>query len=263
MLANVTTPLAGGQNRTPLRILWIGNSHTNLMGQNPDLLLRKKRSLPLKISEWAKKRGHSVECAEAAIGGYALKDHWRNPKSMQKLIQGRWDYVVVQENGRGPIGESEAAMKKYVGLFNMLIREKEAQPVLYMTHSYRGCPDNEDDCSEWLPTMQAAVTRAYKQCADTFHTYLAPLGVAHDEVKQERPDINLYYDVEHHSFEALYLAASVFMVTLFGENPAGLPAFSDWPVKPEVIEYLQQKAWDVCRRPEWRGYLIPKRFILR
>jgi len=46
------------------------------------------------------------------------------------------------------------------------------------------------------------------------------------------------------------------MITLFNEDPRGLPAITDWPVDTSVISYMQRKAWDFCNRPEWSKYRV-------
>ncbi|MBL8028333.1 MAG: hypothetical protein JNL74_18055 [Fibrobacteres bacterium] len=236
------------------RVLWVGNSLTNLMSQNADTTLRRTWSIPKKVTAWASLRGYNVYSQESCEGGADLAWHIYTANVGKKIDTGTWDNVVIQPSSMEALNAMYPSFKFYISILDSLAKKKNVKPVFYMTHAYQSCPFSYG--CPWLSSMQDSLTNHYRFVADSLGDALAPVGAVHGEVRKERPDINLYKDYVHHSFASLYLVASVFMITLFNEDPRGLPAFPDWPVDTATISYLQQKAWTFCNRTEWSRYTL-------
>src|SRR5438067_8134003 len=75
-----------------LRALFIGNSLTFV------------NDLPGMLAELAKAgRQKPLYHDQETPGGCNLEKHWKDGKALAKIRSGRWDYVVLQEEGHGPI----------------------------------------------------------------------------------------------------------------------------------------------------------------
>lgn len=73
-----------------IRILFIGNSYTDNF----------TTALPTMFEELAIASGRSIgEVASRAQNGWTLTDHLNSSTTINKINQGDWDYVVLQENG--------------------------------------------------------------------------------------------------------------------------------------------------------------------
>ena len=77
----------------PLRILFIGNSHTYL------------HKMPWILCELAAVHEgvRPVEVDQCTGNGVSLEWHWHNPGTRGKIAEGGWDYVVLQERSGGTI----------------------------------------------------------------------------------------------------------------------------------------------------------------
>src|SRR5215471_15592197 len=69
-----------------IRVLFIGNSYT-YFNNLPEIFTKLAQS------------GHQgkVETMMAAPGGWRLKDHWEKGDALKALHEGKWDYVVLQD----------------------------------------------------------------------------------------------------------------------------------------------------------------------
>jgi hypothetical protein len=206
-----------------------------------------------------------------APGGAGLERHWNDPSVHQALQAGDWDYVVLQEqsmlnaryfvNGKPRVVNPEGFFR-YARLFGQEIHKTRAQIVLYLTWARREAP----------PEDQAMLDHAYAEMARELGATLAPVGLAWQAVRKERPDLDLYYeDGSHPSPAGSYLAAAVLHATLLGRNPQGLPgriegpavnldtgqvgpgrvALADLPA--EKAQVLQRAAWQAHEELRTRG----------
>ena len=107
-----------------MRVLFIGNSFT-YVNDLPDMVK------------------HLLACETTAVvrGGAYLRD-FCNPadelhgKLEGALLQGPWDYAVIQEQSFNAVGNREDFFK-HAGILCARVRKAGAKPVLYSTWAYK------------------------------------------------------------------------------------------------------------------------------
>lgn len=193
----------------PLRVLFIGNSYTYF------------NNLPDIVADFARLANTSREIRVESVvrGGATLSDHW-NGSALARLRATPWDYVVLQEqsmlgvalqDGRPTINNPEF-FHRYARVFVDEIKRVGAVPVFYLTWSRRATPE-----------LQGRLTSAYLAIATETGARLAPVGPAWQEVRRQRPDLELYDpDGTHPSPTGSYLAAATIWSTISGTPPTGL-----------------------------------------
>jgi hypothetical protein len=225
----------------PLRVLFIGNSYTYV------------NDLPWLTGRLASsgKKGRALEAEMVAVGGATLKSHWEGGRALEAVRKGRWDFVVLQEQGTLPIEHPEV-MHRYARLFDAEIKRAGARTVFYLTWARQG---NEQ--------AQAALTESYVSIAKELGAKLAPVGLVWQQVRRENPGLKLYSEDGRHPDPAgSYLAACVFYVTFYGESPAGLsrdlystrfgtpdegPRIAAGVLSPADAGVIQRAAWQLAR----------------
>lgn len=196
-----------------IRILFIGNSYTYF------------NNLPATIAALAVSGGQSksLESQMVVIGAATLKLHWQDGKALEMLKQGRWDYVVLQEqstlghsSGLGGISyiKDPAVFHKYARLFDTEIKAIGANTVFYLTWARKNAPETQEK-----------LTDAYLDIAQELNAIVAPVGIAWESALSQRPELALHQDdLAHPNPAGSYLAACVFYATLYGDSPEGLTA---------------------------------------
>src|SRR5262245_56690980 len=91
------------------RILFIGNSFT------------QRNDLPGLLAGLAAERGLHVEPELISVGGASLRTHWNAGKAARAIANGRYDYVVLQEQSTLPV-KNTGRMAENVRLFDEAIR---------------------------------------------------------------------------------------------------------------------------------------------
>jgi len=253
-----------GQERSPsapsTRVLFIGNSYT-YFNNLPEILT--------KLAE----AGHQgkVEARMVAPGGYRLQDHWEKGEALKTLHEGKWDYVVLQEQstlgvnylleGRTRIAGDEI-FRPYARKWAAQVRKAGATPVFYLTWARKATPED-----------QGALNSIYMNAARKNRARVAPVGIAWAAVRQQQPSLELYYvDGSHPSAAGSYLAGCTLYATIFHQNPAGLSGkvtgipvnlatakaepektavLVDLPV--DQARLLQSAAWDAWQQLQKNG----------
>ena len=94
----------------------------------------------------------------------------------------------------------------------------------------------------WI-TM-AEIARAHREAAAELKVDVAPVGLAWDRARQQRPSIKLYDgDQEHPSSHGSYLATAVLYATVFGKDPSPL-AYAPRGITPDDAAFLRRVAWE-------------------
>ncbi len=96
---------------------------------------------------------------------------------------------------------------------------------------------------EGSPEDIGRLNAVYAEIADEVEAVVAPLGQAWDNARREDPEVGLYVDERHPSFEGTYLGASVLFATLYEQSPVGLTPLR---LSPEEAEFLQEVAWETA-----------------
>ncbi|MCI0487272.1 MAG: SGNH/GDSL hydrolase family protein [Blastocatellia bacterium] len=183
-----------------IRVLFIGNSYTYF------------NDLPSLLSQLAASRkGSKLETSSVTNGGATLKRHWEERTALQRLKQGRWDYVVLQEQSLLPINDRDT-MHRYARLFDAEIKKAGAKTVFFLTWARQNRPE-----------MQQALTDAYFAIAGELGARVAPVGIAWQNALKDNPKLVLHNpDQSHPNAAGSYLAACVFYALFYDKTPEGL-----------------------------------------
>ncbi len=196
----------------PLRALFIGNSFT-YFNNMPKLVEVISESLS----------GLHIKTEMVAIGGARLEDLWKQGSALAAIRKQHWDYVVMNEqsalgggiaNGEKRIGDP-ANFYKYATMFDTEIQKAGAKTVIIMTWKDKNDRDR----------IQTDLNNAFLEFRKTHGIILAPVSAAWAEAIKTAPEINLYFDDNHHpSKEGSYLEACTVYATLTNNSPVGAPA---------------------------------------
>lgn len=173
-----------------LRILFIGNSHTYF------------NDMPLMVARRFRDLQYDCEVTMIAHGGWFMIQHVQEPDVRFNILNGNYDYVVLQEHAH-PFGP-ESVFFEAVHRLNEWIREAGAKPVIYMTWAKK---DEE--------SRQERMTLAHKQIAEEIDALLAPVGENWWPYIHSCPDVDMYYgDGQHASEEGSEFAAKYIFETI-------------------------------------------------
>jgi hypothetical protein len=221
---------AQGQKDT-LRVLFVGNSYTYF------------ENLPQVVSVISEQTGTVLITEKITIGGAKLSEHWRGARGLntvEKIRNGDYDIVVLQEWSLGTVNERDSAVF-YLGLFSKLARDAGAEPYYYLTWG-----------REKIPQQQEVISRVYRETAALNRATVVPAGEAWARARELRPEIKLYDpDGTHPSDLGTYLTACVFVATITGELPEtipGVPAVRDSRGEEIILMRIDQMDVDFFRR---------------
>lgn len=210
-LLSLLTANGSAQNqKDTLRVLFVGNSYTYF------------ENLPQVVSVLSEQTDMVLVTEKITIGGAKLSEHWRGARGLntiEKIRNGGYDIVVLQEWSLGTVNEKDSAVF-YLGLFSRLVRESGAEPYYYLTWA-----------REKIPQQQDVISRVYRETAALNRATVVPAGEAWARARSLRPEIRLFDpDGTHPSDLGTYLTACVFVATITGELPetiTGVPAVKD------------------------------------
>jgi hypothetical protein len=192
---------ATGQKDTT-RVLFIGNSFTYFF------------NLPQVVNAMAETQGKIIITRQSTYGGSNLEQHWKNEKgmeSMKKLNEGKWDYVILNNHSTSPIDNRDAFFE-YGKKFVDAIKKVGAKPVFMMTWAYKS-----------NPLMQKQLTDAYLELSKQTGAGFVPAGPLFEQVRELRPDMELFHDDKHPSSNGTYLLGLAFYKYFTKESTAKIP----------------------------------------
>jgi len=130
-------PASTVDEKRPVRVLFVGNSYTH-MNDLPRLTARLAASA---------RPPRAVETELVAEGGATLERHWKAGRALEAIRNGKWNYVVLQEQGTlGPSDDfrtinDPAVFHTYARLFDDEIRKAGAKTLFFMTWARQDSPD--------------------------------------------------------------------------------------------------------------------------
>ncbi|MDD5218689.1 MAG: SGNH/GDSL hydrolase family protein [Candidatus Omnitrophica bacterium] len=175
-----------------------------------------------------------------------FSQHAADPRLLEKINQGPWDFIVLQEQSQMP-ALSQAQVRKAVypqaKKLCDLIRQAnpKARIVFYMTMAKKNGDLQNVRVMPVLSTyqgMQRRINQSYVAMAKQNRGLLAPVGQVWALVRRNKPSLELYSDDTHPNLTGTYLAACVFYAVLFNDSPLGLP--HPQPVDNDTAFYLQK-----------------------
>jgi hypothetical protein len=199
------------------RVLFIGNSYT---ARNGGIDAALKRLAP------------TVEASAVVHDGFTLRDHWLDGSALAAIRDGRWDYVILQEQSVSAV-LAEPRFFQYGMVFNRSIVLAGAHTVLLETWQR---PD-----SVGAGVTAKTIGDAYTALGESIGAKVAPAGRAFAASLAQRPDIELNLPDGHPTPAGTYLAACVVFGTIFGRTPVGNVA-TDPAIPAQVQVCLRQQA---------------------
>jgi hypothetical protein len=226
------------------KVLFIGNSFTyysSLDANNPELPI----SFNGISNSMSPVDNLTYTLGDHAIqGGQTLEGHYEdvNQKALNKIRQGGWAYVVLQEQSLRPYDNPQQYFK-YVRLFDSAIKAVNAKTVIYMTWAYK---------NDWYKF--ATYVYNFEQIAKEIGAIVVPCGKAWEKAKAEKPNFNLYDpDTVHPSKQGSYLNACVFFAILSGRNSEE-SNYAPPPTSPSntlltnvEMQYARTNAWQIAQ----------------
>src|SRR5438034_398363 len=210
--------MAKSLGRTSLDVLFIGNSFT------------ARNDLPGLIAELAEAHGHHLDHQLISVGGASLRTHWNKGHAQNRIKEGGFDYVALQEQSTLPV-KNAARMHENVRLFDKVIRAAGAKTALYMTWARQHAPET-----------QRAITDAYTSIGREIGATVVPVGIAWQKYLAKHKSPVLHdKDKSHPTLAGSYLAACVFLAVLFGESPTGITVEIDG-LGADDAKLLQEKS---------------------
>ena len=201
-----------------LRVLFIGNSFT------------ARNGLPGLIATLAEANGHHLQHQLISVGGASLRTHWNKGHAQNRIREGDFDCVVLQEQSTLPV-KNATRMHENVRLFDQVIRAARAKTALYMTWARQHAPET-----------QRAITEAYESIGREIGATVIPVGLAWQKLLVGCNSPVLHdKDKSHPTLAGSYLAACVFYAVMFTGSPIELDVGVDG-LSDEDAELLRQAA---------------------
>jgi hypothetical protein len=204
-----------------LNVLFIGNSFT------------ARNDLPGLIALLAEAGGHHLQHQLISVGGASLRTHWNKGHARNRIREGDFDYVVLQEQSTLPV-KNATRMYENVRLFDEVIRAAGARTALYMTWARQHAPET-----------QRAITDAYESIGREIRAMVIPVGLAWQKFLAGCKSPALHdKDKSHPTLAGSYLAACVFYAVMFAGSPIDLEVSVDG-LSDEDARLLREAAQEI------------------
>lgn len=210
-------------------ILFVGNSFT------------ARNNVPQLLVDLAAERGHDVRFDLIQAGGASLRMHWNKGDALKAIAKGKYNWVVLQEQSTLPAKNADRT-RENIELFVEPVADSGAKLALYLTWARRNAPES-----------QKLITSAYTSIGKQIGATVVPAGVAWESflAKHEKPVLH-DKDMSHPTLAGSYLAACVFLASLFKENATGIETELKGVSAAERLA-LQKTAWTVAKKVDERN----------
>jgi hypothetical protein len=242
--ASLSTTITSAAGQAPVRVLFVGDCHSWFLDTYfPKLAASGDPTI-------------SIKPGTAVAAGWDLEDLWGSTfflPDLKALVAGqaKWDFGVIGIDVRatGP-DEDKKVYADWVPKYDEAFKKAGAQSVLTAVW-----PDRIDEGTA------RKTTAVVDSLAAPSGAHVAPVGLAVERVRRERPGLITYVDDYHVNAPGWYLLMCVLYATLFERSPEGLkyrlddvPADSEeallwslpkgWALSDEDAGYLQRVAWE-------------------
>lgn len=181
-------------------ILFIGNSYTYTT------------DIPGIVQGLGDALGDSLFVETVAGPNMALIDHWNDGAATEAIRKGGWDVVVLQQ-GPSSVEVNRDTLRLGTALFAGEMGKVGARPALFSAWP-----------SETRRQDFARAIDSYRIAAQDVGGILLPVAGAWLAAWARDPNLQLYSDGLHPSYDGAYLAALVIYGTLRNVSPRTLPA---------------------------------------
>lgn len=204
-------------------VLFLGNSYTAV------------NNLPQLVSDLATSAGDTLSFDSNTPGGYTFQQHFNDATSKSKIMQGTWDFVVLQEQSQRPsfpLSQVQLEVFPYAFKLDSLINQYNAcgETMFYMTWGRKN--GDASNCASWPPVctyqgMDSLLYLRYMMMADDNDAVVSPVGALWKYIRNNYPSISLYdTDESHPSVAGSYAAACSFYACIFRKNPLNITSNS-------------------------------------
>ena len=220
------------------RVLMIGNSLTSV------------NDVPAMVEALADAAGLDWEVEAITTGGASLQDHWLRESTVERVRQGSWDAVVLQQ-GPSSLPDSRINLRHWAAVIDAEVRAAGGRSSLYEVWPEQARLEVFD-----------RVRDSYALAAVDVGGNFLPAGEAWREAWRRDPGAPLYGpDAFHPSLAGSYAAALAIYAGLSGRTPIGLPAAlqieggGTLSVPPPLADLLQSAALQAVE--DYRDYRPP------
>jgi hypothetical protein len=161
-------------------------------------------------------------------GGFRLQQHLTTPTTLERIKNGRWDVVVLQEQSQLPVFDYATFSQAVKGL-QRIILEAGATPMLLMTW------ERPDSLVRGVSTEN--MLNVFKKVSAETGIQVSYAGYLFGKVKQNRPDIALYVNDGHPTLAGSYLASCVLFKSIFKTSPFAITYTAN--LDKDVASYLR------------------------
>lgn len=207
-----------------VRVLFLGNSYTYV------------NNMPQIVANMASGTGDTLVWEMEAPGGFTFGGHYTSMASKNKIKQGNWDYVVLQEQSQHPALPYQQVYSTtllYGRLLDSLVNVSNpcAETIYYMTWGRKN--GDAGLCGTYTPQgwphfctytgMDSVIRARYETLANDNQGIVSPAGAVWRVIRAIHPNIELYDTDESHPSQAgSYAAACAFYTTIFRKDPTKL-----------------------------------------
>ena len=203
-----------------IKILFIGNSFTQM------------NNFSEMIANIGKENGVSIFTDFSAIDSYTLEKHFSNNQTIEKIKEGCWNFVVLQEQSQRPVMDSATFYGKTYHFAKLLTEliftyNPEAQPILFLTWGRKFGDNKLCKKFNWTCTfeeMQKMLNHRYNLLGSKLALPVAPCGIAWEHFAPNSPfHIDLFYsDNKHPNKVGSFLNACIFYTVITGKTSVGI-----------------------------------------
>lgn len=220
VVASIFFSFSNVVNAEQIRVLFIGNSYTHM------------NNFPEIVANIGAEKGDMIYSDYSAIDNYTLEKHFSHSQTIEKIKEGCWDYVILQEQSQRPVMDSATFHDKTEHYANELTNliyayNPSAQPILFLTWG-RKLGDKEL-CKRFKWTcsykeMQQMLIHRYNLLGSKLALPVAPCGIAWEHFAPNSPfHIDLFYsDNKHPNKVGSFLNACIFYTVITGKTSVGI-----------------------------------------
>jgi hypothetical protein len=198
-----------------LHAFFAGNSYTSV------------NDLPRMVADIAQNMGDEMIYASNTPGGCTFEMHCSNT-TMDRICQGGWDYVILQEQSQlpaFPIEMVEAMVYPYAAQLVDSVHafNTDGEALFFMTWGRKNGDTEYGPMYPMMSTyegMDSLLYERYRYMAETNDAPVCPVGRVWHYLRDNHSQIELYMsDESHPSLAGSYAAACAFYTMMFGRDP--------------------------------------------
>ncbi|MFM7379755.1 MAG: PKD domain-containing protein [Bacteroidota bacterium] len=182
-------------------------------------------------------------------GGMTVSGHVNDAASINKISQGNWNYVVIQEQSQIPTIDYYRYNDMYPAIADIKALVEQFSPcaklITYMTwgRRYGGqqCDPSNTHCSPVFVDfnhMQDSLTSAYTGISNQLQLQCAPVGVVWQHILNDTNLVLHSSDNSHPNLDGSYAAALTLFAAIWKRPSLGLSYTAGLP--PALAQYYQR-----------------------